>query len=78
MRHLTLFLILALGVVNVYALEVPEKEKALKEKVQDEAPPQNRQEKVAPGRVKSPAPGKKYTPSEKITADSAVSFPADI
>jgi len=78
MRHLTVFLILTLGVVNVYALKLPEKEKALKEKVLDEAPPQTRQEKVAPGRAKSTAPGKKYTPSEKITADSAVSFPVDI
>lgn len=73
MRYLTVFLVLALGVANAYALKLPEKEQA-----RDDAPPQTRQEKAAPGRDKSTVPGKKYTPSEKITADSAVSFPVDI
>lgn len=73
MRRLLLFLVLTLSVTNLYALKVPDKDKA-----QQQAPPQTRQGKAATGQDKSTAPAKRYKPSEKITADSAVSFPVDI
>ncbi len=73
MRRLPVFLVLSVVAVNLYALTVPEKEKT-----PEQAPPQTQQQKAAPGRDKPPAPVKNYTPTEKIKADSAVSFPVDI
>jgi len=73
MRRLPVFLVLTLSVANLYALKVPDKEEA-----QQKAPPLTRQQKATSGRDKPTAPAKNYKPSEKITADSAVSFPVDI
>jgi len=73
MRRLPVFLILTATAVNLYALTLPEKEKT-----PEKTPPQTQQEKAIPGRDKPPAPVKNYTPTEKIKADSAVSFPVDI
>jgi hypothetical protein len=74
MRRLPVFLVLTLGAVNLYALTLPEKEKT----PDKEAPP-IRQENTTPGPDKRPVPPvKNYTPTEKIKADSAVSFPVDI
>jgi hypothetical protein len=73
MRRLPVFLVLTLSVGNLHALKVPDKGET-----QQEAPPQTREQKATTGQDKSTAPSKSYKPSEKITADSAVSFPVDI
>jgi len=76
MRRFPVFLILTVAAVNLYALTLPEKEKA-----PDKATPQTRQEKTPSGQNRIPvptAPVKNFTPTEKIKADSAVSFPVDI
>ena len=73
MRRLSVFLVFSMAVVNPYALALSEKEKT-----PDQTTPQTQQEKTTPGRDKPPAPLKPYTPTEKIKADSAVSFPVDI
>jgi len=74
MRRFPVFLILTVAAANLYALDVPEKEKT-----PDQATPQTRQEKTPSSQDRTPAPPvKNYTPTEKIKADSAVSFPVDI
>ncbi len=73
MQRLPVFLILSVVAVNLYAFTLPEKEKA-----PEKTPPQTQQEKAVPGRDKPAAPVKDYKPTEKIKADSAVSFPVDI
>ncbi len=76
MRRLPVFFILTVAAVNLYALTLPEKQKT-----PDKVTPQSRQEKTPSGRSRTPAPAapvKNYTPTEKIKADSAVSFPVDI
>ncbi len=73
MRRLAVFLALSVAALNLYAIALPEKEKA-PEKVS----PQTPQKKTTPARDKPQAPLKTYTPTEKIKADSAVSFPVDI
>jgi len=76
MRCILVFLVLAVSAANLYAIDVPEKEKT-----PDKATPQTRQEKTPSGQERTPAPAapvKTYTPTEKIKADSAVSFPVDI
>ncbi len=74
MRRLSVFLLLCVAAANLYALTLQEKEKTPdREAVQAE---HAAQKKTTPRRT--PAPVKNYTPSEKIKADSAVSFPVDI
>ena len=73
MRRLPVFLILTLSVVSPYALTLSEQEKT-----PDKAVPEIQQEEAVSERDKPAPPVKKYTPTEKIKADSAVSFPVDI
>lgn len=73
MRRLLVFLVLSVVVMNLYALALSEQEKT-----PQQTTPQTPQKKTTPGRDKPPAPLKTYTPTEKIKADSAVSFPVDI
>ena len=73
MRRLPVFLILTLSVVSPYALALSEQEKT-----PDKAVPEIQQEEAVSERDKPAPPVKKYTPTEKIKADSAVSFPVDI
>jgi hypothetical protein len=73
MRRLPVFLVLTLGVVSPYALALSEQEKT-----PDKAVPEIQQEEAVSDRDKPALPVKKYTPTEKIKADSAVSFPVDI
>ena len=73
MRRLPVFLILTLGAMSPYALTLSEQEKT-----PDQAVPETRQEEAVSERDKPAPPVKKYTPTEKIKADSAVSFPVDI
>lgn len=73
LRRLRLFLILALSAVNLYALTVTEEEGA-----QDKADSSTPQEKAVSEQGRPAVPVKDYSPTEKIKADSAVSFPVDI
>ena len=73
MRRLLVFLVLSVVVVNLYALALSEQEKT-----PQQTTPQSPQKKTTPGRDKPQTPLKPYTPTEKIKADSAVSFPVDI
>jgi hypothetical protein len=69
------FLLLSMLVVTagVYALTPPEQEKTGGEVVPDTE--SDSSDRV---RQKSSAPAATFTPTEKIEADSAVSFPVDI
>jgi len=73
MRRLLVFLVLSVVVVNLYALALSEQEKT-----SEQTTPQTPQKKTTPVCDKPQATLKPYTPTEKIKADSAVSFPVDI
>ncbi|MFQ5645094.1 MAG: hypothetical protein ACE5FQ_15565 [Thiogranum sp.] len=73
MRRLPVFIVLSVAAINLYALTLTDKEKT-----PDRPTTQTEQEKTTPRRDTTPAPVKNYTPTEKIRADSAVSFPVDI
>ena len=76
MRCIPVFLVLTVSTANLYALNLPDKEKT-----PDQEAPQTRQEKTLSGQERTPAPAapvKNYIPTDKIKADSAVSFPVDI
>ncbi|HHH43063.1 MAG TPA: hypothetical protein ENK49_02910 [Gammaproteobacteria bacterium] len=76
MRRLSVFLLLGIAAANLYALTLKEKEG---QKTPDRGTAQVEQDEQKKGTPRrSPAPVKNYTPSEKIKADSAVSFPVDI
>jgi len=71
-RQLLLIAILFTA-AGAYALTSPEPEKA-----GGEAAPEVESDSGERARKGSPAPAATFTPTEKIEADSAVSFPVDI
>jgi len=73
MRCQSLFLTILLAAAGAYALTPAERDKSAAE-----AAPEVDADSGERGRRKSQAPAATFTPSEKIEADSAVSFPVDI
>jgi hypothetical protein len=73
MRRQLLFLTILVAAAGAYALSPPEQEKA-----GGEAAPDVESDSGERLRKTSPAPAATFTPTEKIEADSAVSFPVDI
>jgi hypothetical protein len=73
MRRQLLFLTILVAATGAYALTSPEPEKA-----GGEAAPEVESDSGERARNRSPAPAATFTPTEKIEADSAVSFPVDI
>jgi len=73
MRRIILFLVLSVAGVNLYALALDGNKKP-----PDRSTIQTEQKRVPASRDRKQAPVKNYTPTEKIKADSAVSFPVDI
>ena len=73
MRYLLLIPAVMLGLASLHAAPPAPQERPAR----DTARPA---EQKAPGqtRKQSPKPARSFTPSEKIGADSAVSFPVDI
>jgi hypothetical protein len=69
-----LFLVLFLAAPCSYALQVQTQEQAAKEP----EPPAEQNKAAKPARTQTGMPSSTFTPSEKIQADSAVSFPVDI
>ncbi len=73
MRRLLLFPAFLVVVTEAYALPPPQPEQAAAETV-----PEAQSDSGERAGKKSPAPATTFTPTEKIEADSAVSFPVDI
>ncbi|MGI9321797.1 MAG: hypothetical protein ACR2O5_10320 [Thiogranum sp.] len=73
MRHQLLFPVILVAAAGVYAQSPPEQEKA-----GGAAPPEVETDSGDRTGKKPPAPAATFTPTEKIEADSAVSFPVDI
>ena len=73
MRRQLLFPAILVAAAGAYALSPPEQEKA-----GGEAAPGIESDSGERAGKKSPAPAATFTPTEKIEADSAVSFPVDI
>jgi hypothetical protein len=73
MRRQLLFFAILVAAAGAYALAPLEQEKAT-----GEAAPNVESDSAERARKKSPPPAATFTPSEKIEADSAVSFPVDI
>ena len=73
MRRQFLFLVILVAAAGAYALSPPEQEKA-----GGAAPPGVESDSGDRAGKKPPAPAATFTPTEKIEADSAVSFPVDI
>jgi hypothetical protein len=73
MRRLLVFLAFLIVVTEAYTLPPPQQEQAAAETV-----PEVQSDSGETAGKKSPAPAATFTPTEKIEADSAVSFPVDI
>ena len=73
MRRRLLFIAILVAATGAYALTPPEQEKAGGEAAAEVQP-----DSGEGARKKPPAPAASFTPTEKIEADSAVSFPGDI
>lgn len=73
MRRRLLFLVILVAAAGAYAQSPPEQEKA-----SGAAPPGVESDSGDRAGKRPPAPAATFTPTEKIEADSAVSFPVDI
>jgi len=73
MRRRLLLPAIMLVAAGAYALTPPEQEKT-----SDETAPEVESDSGEGARNKPPAAATTFTPTEKIEADSAVSFPVDI
>ena len=73
MRRQLLFPAILVAAAGAYALSPPEQKKD-----GGAAAPEVESDGGEHTRKKSPAPAATFTPTEKIEADSAVSFPVDI
>jgi len=76
-NHLLILLAGLLAAGNLYALSVDRESKPLEEG-QAEVINTPKQQSVVEERKKPARPVSTFTPTEKISADSAVSFPVDI
>ena len=74
MRRQILFLVLLVAAADLYALTPPGQE----DSADPPTMPQAQEDEVERARQGTAAPAPSFSPTEKIEADSAVSFPVDI
>jgi|GEM_PF-1525762 len=77
-KQMILVLLFVLGTENIHALRLQSDERTNQNSATEQESKPEKRETNDSNKPKSSQPPRGFTPSEKIEADSAVSFPVDI
>ena len=77
-KPMILVLLFALGTENIHALKLQSDERTNQNSAAEQKSQPEKRDTKDSNKPKSLQPPRGFTPSEKIEADSAVSFPVDI